>query len=151
MTGVGAGRTVAAALLVAHPWMAGCSEDFRMPTTLEECLASAPVAGAGEMFSVAYDEAPRALGEPGTVHACVGPMPGSTISVDAPSGVTVDPTAAAVPEDGGVVALRVTATRADDTTLTLSLDGPDGSGARSVRVEVDGDQWSFAQPASARK
>jgi hypothetical protein len=151
MTGVGARRTIAAALLAVLPSLAGCSEDFRAPRTLEECRAAAPGAGAGEAFSVAYDERSRALGEPGVVHICVGPLPGSTISVGAPTGVTVDRTVQAVPDDGGVLPVRVTATGGDDTTLTLTLDGPDGSGARSVRVEVDGDQWSFAQLATARK
>jgi hypothetical protein len=150
MTGVGARGIIAAALLVVLPSAAGCSEGFRAPTTLEECRDSAG-AGAGEMFSVAYDEESRELGRSGVVHACLGPMPGSAIRVDPPPGVTVEPAEVAVPDGGGVVPLRVTVTGGDDTVLTLALDGPDGSGAQPVGVEVDGGEWALAQAATARK
>jgi hypothetical protein len=139
-----------ALLALTLPLVGACGTDFRAPTTLEECRDAAGAA-AGEMFSVAYDEGSRALGRPGVVHACVGPMPGAAISVDPPPGVTVEPAEAVVPDGGGVVPLRVTVTGEDDTVLTVSLDGPDGGGAQPVGVEVDGGEWALAQAATARK
>ncbi|WP_107764423.1 hypothetical protein [Nocardioides terrigena] len=147
MTGVGARVTIAVGLLALVPVAGGCG-GFEAPTTLEECRASASDGGGdGELWTVAYDEADRPLGASGTVYACVGDMPGSVVSVDPPAGVVVEPGEVTAPVGGGVVELAVTVTGDEDVTLELHLDGgADGSATHWVDLDVDDDEWSFAQP-----
>lgn len=152
MTGAGARVVIAVGLLSLVPAAGGCG-GFEAPTTLEECRgAAAGGSGDGEMWAVAYDEADRPLGATGTVHACVGDLPGFVVSVDPPAGVVVEPDEVTAPVGGGVVELDVTVSGGEDSTLTLHLDGgADGRATHRVHVDVGDEEWAFDQPASARK